>query len=46
MSEEKIENVIRAWGAALETKDMEKVLSLIADDAVWMNDEGTFKRAR
>ena len=43
MSEEKIESVIRAWGAALETKDVEKALSLVADDAVWMNDEGTFK---
>jgi uncharacterized protein (TIGR02246 family) len=43
MSEEKIESVIRALGAALEAKDVEKVLSLVADDAVWMNDEGTFK---
>lgn len=43
VSEEKIESVIRAWGAALEAKDMEKALSLVADDAVWMNDEGTFK---
>ena len=43
MFEEKIESVLRAWGAALETKDVEKALSLVADDAVWMNDEGTFK---
>ena len=43
MSEEKIESVLRSWGAALETKDVEKALSLVADDAVWMNDEGTFK---
>jgi ketosteroid isomerase-like protein len=43
MSEQKIESVIRALGAALETKDVEKVLSLVADDAVWMNDEATFK---
>jgi len=43
MSEEKIESVIRAWGEALETKDVGKALSLVADDAVWMNDEGTFK---
>ncbi len=43
MPEEKIEGVIRAWGAALETKDVEKALSFVADDAVWMNDEGTFK---
>ena len=43
MSEETIESVLRAWGAALETKDVEKALSLVADDAVWMNDEGTFK---
>jgi len=43
MSEEKIENVIRGWRAALEKKDVEKALSLVAEDAVWFAVEGTFK---
>ncbi len=43
LSEEKIESVIRAWGAAIESKDIQKALSYVADDAMWMNDEGTFK---
>ena len=43
MSEERIENVIRGWRAALEKKDVEKALSLVAEDAVWFTNEGTFK---
>jgi uncharacterized protein (TIGR02246 family) len=43
MAEEKIESVIREWEAALEKADVEKALSLVAEDAVWVNDEGTFK---
>jgi len=42
-SEEKIENVIRGWRAALEKKDVEKALSFVAEDAVWVAIEGTFK---
>jgi ketosteroid isomerase-like protein len=43
MSEEKIELVIRGWRSALEKKDVEKALSYVAEDAVWMAVEGTFK---
>jgi len=43
MSEEKIESVIRGWRAALEKKDVEKALSFVAEDAVWVANEGTFK---
>jgi len=43
MSEEKIESVIRGWRAALEKADVEKALSFVAEDAVWINNEGTFK---
>jgi len=43
MSEEKIESVIRGWRAAIEKADVEKALSFVAEDAVWINNEGTFK---
>jgi len=43
MSEEKIESVIRGWRAALEKADVEKALTFVAEDAVWINNEGTFK---
>ena len=43
MSEEKIESVIRGWRAAVEKADVEKALSFVAEDAVWVNNEGTFK---
>ena len=42
-SEEKIESVIRGWRAALEKADVEKALSFVAEDAVWVSNEGTFK---
>jgi len=43
VSEEKIESVIRGWRAAIEKADVEKALSFVAEDAVWVNNEGTFK---
>jgi len=43
MSEEKIESVIRGWRAAIEKADVEKALSFVAEDAVWVANEGTFK---
>jgi len=43
MSEEKIESVIRSLRGAIEKADVEKALSFVAEDAVWINDEGTFK---
>jgi ketosteroid isomerase-like protein len=43
MSEEKIENCIRGWREAIEKADVEKALSFVAEDAVWVNNEGTFR---
>ena len=43
MSEEKIESVIRGWREAVEKADVEKALSFVAEDAVWVANEGTFK---
>jgi ketosteroid isomerase-like protein len=43
LPEETIEILIRGWLEALEKKDMEKALSFIAEDAVWIANEGTFK---
>jgi len=43
MSEEKIESIIRNWREAVEKADVEKALSFVAEDAVWFNNEGTFK---
>jgi len=43
MSEEKIESVIRSWREAVEKADVEKALSFVAEDAVWVANEGTFK---
>jgi len=43
MSEEKIESVIRGWRAAIEKADVEKALTFVAEDAVWVTNEGTFK---
>ena len=43
ISEEKIASVIRDFGRAKEKRDMEKMLSLLTEDVVWTNNEGTFK---
>jgi uncharacterized protein (TIGR02246 family) len=43
MSDEKIAGIMRDFIQALEKKDLEKVLSLCADDAVWVTPEGSFK---
>jgi len=43
LSEEKIVSAISGWRAALETKNLEKALSFISEDAVWNTNEGTFK---
>jgi len=43
MSEEKIESVMRDFIEALVKRDVEKVLSFFAEDAVWVTPEGTFK---
>jgi uncharacterized protein (TIGR02246 family) len=43
MSDEKIAGIMRDFIQALGKKDLEKVLSLCADDAVWVTPEGSFK---
>jgi len=43
MSEKKIESVIRGWREAIEKRDVEKALSFVAEDAVWVAPEGTFR---
>ena len=43
VSEEKIESLIRGWRAAIEKAEVEKALSFVAEDVVWINNEGTFK---
>jgi len=43
MSEKKIESIIRSFVEAVEKRDEEKTLSFLAEDAVWVAPEGTFK---
>lgn len=43
MSEVKIEDRVREVLAALNSHDAERVLSLLAEDAVWSNPNGVFK---
>ena len=43
MSEEEIESIVRGFGEAFVKRDVEKMLSFFAEDAVWVLPEGTFK---
>jgi ketosteroid isomerase-like protein len=43
LSEEKIVSVIRDFGEAYARRDVEKMLSFLTEDAVWVLPEGTFK---
>ncbi len=44
MSEEKIVSAIHDFGrASHEKRDVEKMLSFLTEDVVWVNNEGTFK---
>lgn len=43
MSEEKIESIARDFGEAFVERDVEKMLSFFAEDAVWVSPVGTFK---
>ena len=43
MSDEKLAGIMRDFIQALEKKDLEKALSLFAEDAVWVTSEGSFK---
>jgi ketosteroid isomerase-like protein len=43
MAEEKIEGLMRSFLKAVVEKDVDKAVSLCAEDAVWVNPIGTFK---
>mgnify|MGYP001087852559 CR=1 FL=1 len=43
MSEEEIKSLITSFREAVSSSDVEKVLSLFADDATFIRPEGTFK---
>lgn len=43
VSEEKIEGIVRDFGQAFVKRDVEKMLSFFAEDAVWVAPAGTFK---
>jgi ketosteroid isomerase-like protein len=43
MAAKKKESSIREFISALEKRDVEKALTFFTDDAVWRNNEGTFK---
>lgn len=43
MSEEKIESTVREFVEAYARRDVEKLLSFLAEDVVWVQSEGTFK---
>ena len=46
MSEEKIVSVIRDFVEAYAKRDVEKMLSFLTEDVVWVQPEGTFKGKR
>ncbi|MFB0503014.1 MAG: nuclear transport factor 2 family protein [Candidatus Bathyarchaeia archaeon] len=43
MSEEKLGSIIRGFAEAFAEGDVEKTLSFLTEDAVWVTPEGTFK---
>ena len=43
VSEKKIESIVRDFGEAFVKRDVEKMLSFFAEDAVWVSPVGTFK---
>jgi ketosteroid isomerase-like protein len=44
MSEEKIASIVHGFGrVSHEKRDVEKMLSFLTEDVVWVNNEGTFK---
>ena len=43
MAEEKIPGIMRDFVGAMAKGDVEKVLSFLTEDAVWVNPNGTFK---
>jgi len=43
VSEKELEGVVRGFGEAFVARDVERMLSFFADDAVWVSPVGTFK---
>jgi len=43
MSEKKIESIVRDFGEAFVERNVERMLSFFAEDAVWVSPVGTFK---
>jgi len=43
MAEEKIPGIMRDFVKTMEKGDVDKMLSFLTDDAVWVNPNGTFK---
>ncbi len=43
MSEKKIESIVRDFGEAFVERDVERMLSFFAEDAVWVSPVGTFR---
>ena len=43
MSETKIKSIVRAFWDAFDARDVEKMLTFFAEDAVWVSPVGTFK---
>jgi ketosteroid isomerase-like protein len=43
MTEEEYKNIVREFLAALEERDIEKVLSFLAEDAAWTTPAGTYR---
>lgn len=43
MSDEKIESIIRDFVETIMKRDVEKTLSFLTEDVVWVQPEGTFK---
>ena len=43
MFEERIKSIVNGFGEAFVKRDVEKMLSFFAEDAVWVSPAGTFK---
>ena len=43
MSEEKVESIVHGFGEAFVKRDVEKMLSFFAEDAVWVSPAGMFR---
>ena len=43
MTEQRIEELVRRWNEAFEQRDVEQMLPLFAEDAVWISPVGRFE---